>query len=82
MGSYDGAEVCKLVGLFILHKLSEKFGKKNVSLYRNDGLMFLKGPGKRSADRARKSSHHLSPIWFKDHSRSQQSNRQLPWRNF
>ena len=59
MESYDGAEVCELVGLFILHKLSEKFGKENVGLYRDDGLMLLKGPGKRSADRARKSLHTI-----------------------
>ena len=35
-GSYDGAEACELVGLFILSKL-EKL-KINVGLYRDDGL--------------------------------------------
>ena len=38
MGSYDGAEVCELVGLFILKHLGEKFGKENIGLYRDDGL--------------------------------------------
>ena len=28
MGSFDGAEVCELVGLYILHILSTKYGKK------------------------------------------------------
>ena len=28
MGSYDGAETCELVGLFILNNLGQKFGKK------------------------------------------------------
>ena len=30
MGSYDGAEVCELVGLFMLNELSKKFGKDNI----------------------------------------------------
>ena len=34
MGSYDGAEICELVGLFILNHLGKKFGKKNIGLYR------------------------------------------------
>ena len=33
MGSFDGAEICELVGLFILTKLEGKFGKENVGLY-------------------------------------------------
>ncbi len=27
---YDGAEICELVGLFILNKLGQKFGKENI----------------------------------------------------
>ena len=38
MGSFDGAEVCELIGLFLLNNLSEKYGKNNVGLYRDDGL--------------------------------------------
>ena len=37
MSSYDGAEICELVGLFILNKLGQKFGKENIGLYRDDG---------------------------------------------
>ena len=37
MGSFDGAEVCELVGLFILNSLQERFGE-NVGLYRDNGL--------------------------------------------
>ena len=36
-GSYDGAETCELVGLFILDKLS-KIQNLNVGIYRDDGL--------------------------------------------
>ena len=28
MGSFDVAEICKVFGLYILHKLGEKYGKK------------------------------------------------------
>jgi hypothetical protein len=59
MGSYDGAEVCELVGLFILNSLAEKYGKYYVGLYRDDGLILLKGTSKRLADKARKDLHKL-----------------------
>ena len=36
MGSYDGAETCELVGIFLLSKLSHL--KINCGLYRDDGL--------------------------------------------
>ena len=36
MGSYDGAELCELVGLYLLDLLTKEFGKKNVGLYRDD----------------------------------------------
>ena len=49
MGSYDGAEICKLVGLYILHKLtSEKnpiIEKDNCGIYRDDGLAIIKIKG-------------------------------------
>ena len=34
MGSFDGAELCELVGLCILHILGEKYGKHRIGLYR------------------------------------------------
>ena len=38
MGAYDGAEVCELVGSFLLYALSLKYNKANIGLYRDDGL--------------------------------------------
>ena len=42
MGSYDGAEICELVGLYLLHMLTcgenPIFEKEKVGLYRDDGL--------------------------------------------
>ena len=57
MGSYDGAEICELVGLFILNKLGQKFGKENICLYRDDGLAIMKSKSARLADKTRKELH-------------------------
>ncbi len=53
MGSYDGAEICELVGLFILSKLKDKFGS-DIGLYRDDGLAVLNTKSGRQSDKARK----------------------------
>ena len=42
MGAYDGGEVCKLVGTYILHQLSAKYIKDDIGLYRDDGLTIFK----------------------------------------
>ena len=38
MGSFDGTEVCKLVGLYLLNILKCEFGGKNLGLHRDNGL--------------------------------------------
>ena len=46
MGSYDGAEICELVGLFLLSELNRTLGENKADLYRDDGLCcFQKLPG-------------------------------------
>ena len=51
MGSYDGAEVCELVGLYILHRLTSGktpiFEKENCGIYRDDSLAIIKEKGSR-----------------------------------
>jgi len=37
MGSYDGAEVCELVGAYIMSHLADKYGT-NIGIYRDDGI--------------------------------------------
>ena len=59
MGSFDGAEVCELIGLFILNSLAKEYGKDRVGLYRDDGLILLRGTSARLADKARKDLHQL-----------------------
>ena len=53
MGSYDGAEICELVGLFILDMLAKHFPAANVGLYRDDGLAVFKNLTARTADKLR-----------------------------
>ena len=54
MGSFDGAEVCELIGRFLLDNLSEKYGKNNVGLYRDDGLVLLKNASRPQSERTTK----------------------------
>jgi hypothetical protein len=54
MGSFDRAEICDLVGLFLLNNLAKKFGNKFLGLYRDDGLAIIKSKSARIADKVRK----------------------------
>ena len=38
MGSYDGAEVCELVGLYLLSNMRDRFPLIDFGLYRDDGM--------------------------------------------
>ena len=54
MGSFDGAEVCELVGLFILNDLANKYGTNNIGLYRDDGIAIFKKITGPQSERTRK----------------------------
>ena len=54
MGTFDGADVCELIGLFLVNNLSEKYGKDNVGLYRDDGLVLLRNASGPQSERTRK----------------------------
>ena len=55
MGSFDGAEVCELVGLFLLNRLAHEFNnRENTGLYRDDGLASFKNMRPRIADKLKK----------------------------
>ena len=41
MGSFDGAEICELVGLYIRSKVEKILSKSNFGLYRDDVLVLL-----------------------------------------
>ena len=42
MGACDGAEVCELVGTYLLSLIAEKYSKNQIGLYRDDGLAIFK----------------------------------------
>ena len=42
IGSYDGADVCKLVGICMLKTISQSYSNKNFVLYRDDSLAVTK----------------------------------------
>ena len=38
---YDGAEICELVGLYLLHGLNKTIKNQHLGLYRDDGLAII-----------------------------------------
>ena len=54
MGSYDGAEVCELVGLFILDKVKRECSEFELGLYRDDGLGITRNLNGPQTERLRK----------------------------
>ena len=48
IGAYNGAEVCELVGTFLLYQISIKYNKNKVDLYRDDGLAIFKNVSEKS----------------------------------
>ena len=54
MGRYDGAEICELIGLLILNKLSTLTNKAEIGLYRDDGLIIVRNMRGRPIDKLRK----------------------------
>ena len=55
MGSFDGAEICKIIELYLLNKLSNLLDKENVGLYRDDGLAAINSCSGPVLDRTRKN---------------------------
>ena len=54
MGSYDGAEVCEIVGLYILNTISNALEKGSVGLYRDDGLAIIRNKSPSETERLKK----------------------------
>ena len=63
MGSFDGAEVCELVGAFMLHELSSVIDKRDIGLYRDDGLGVMRNIGGPEKERRKKKIIQI----FKSH---------------
>ena len=59
MGAYDGAEVCELVVTFLLYKLSLKYNKNDIGLYRDDGLAIFKNISGSKSNKIKKNIQKL-----------------------
>ena len=53
MGSYDGADMCEIVGLLMLDMLSKLFEKNSIGLYRDDGLSIFRNYNGHQSDKVR-----------------------------
>ena len=54
MGSFDGAEVCELFGLYLLSQIESKFEGASIGLYRDDGLAMFSNVSPARAEKAKK----------------------------
>ena len=59
MGSFDGAEICELVELYLLHRLTSVLEVNSVDLYRDDGLAAVRTTSGRKLDKLRKDITEL-----------------------
>ena len=57
--TYDRAEVCELVGIFMLSLLSKHINKNHIGLYRHDGLAILQNTGGPEAEKLKKKFQKL-----------------------
>ena len=61
MGVYDGAEVCELVGNYLLYELSKLYEKKDICLYRDDRLGGFKNKSEPESEKIEKSIQAIFP---------------------
>ena len=62
MGSFDGAEICELIGIYIQSILAKIISRNDMGLYRDDGLIVLKNKNGQETERTRKKIVNI----FKD----------------
>ena len=54
MGAYDKAEICELVGNYLLYELLKLYEKKNIRLYRDHRLAVFKNKSRAELEKIRK----------------------------
>ena len=63
MGSFDGAEICEIVGLYLLFRITQKrrgiINSEGIGIYRDDGLIIVRG-GAIECERIAKKLHNYS----------------------
>ena len=55
MDSFDGVEICELVGLYIQSKLEKILPKSDFGLYQDDGLALLRNLNGQETEKVRKN---------------------------
>ena len=63
IGTYDGAEVCELIGILLLNLLGRQYDAKNIGLYRDDGLSIFKDC---SGTQMKNIKKHLQKVFKKN----------------
>ena len=60
IGCYNGAELCELVGTYLLNQLKVVVAKENMGLYRDDGLGIFKNMSGPEVERKKKELVKIS----------------------
>ena len=59
MGACDRAEVCELIGIFMLSLLRNHINKNHIELYKDDGLAILKNTSGPAPEKLKKKFQKL-----------------------
>ena len=59
MGAYDGGEVCELFENYLLDDPSKLYKKKNMGLYRDEGMVFFKNKSWTESEKIEKAIHSI-----------------------
>ena len=62
MGTYDDAQVCELVGTFLLDEISVKYDKNSIGVYRDNGLSVFKNSNS-------KNKKNIQRLWLRNSDR-------------
>ena len=60
MGSYDGAEICELIGTFMLSLIGNKYNPNNTGVYRDDRLAVFKNTSGSQSEKIKKTFQKMS----------------------
>ncbi len=79
MGCYDGAEICELVGTYIITKLNAVIDKEDIGLYRDDGLAIIRNLSGPEVDRKRKGNNsNIQRMWVIYHDTNESESCKFP----
>ena len=77
MGIYDGAEICELIGIFMLSLLGTKYDSKNIGLYRDYGLSIFRNVSGPELEKIKKHTENIQRKNVRCYFRMQHENGKL-----